>query len=79
MPTRADGPAIRRLREQRGLTAAQVAAAVGISGTLLSRIEGGLRNGSPLTRLNIASFFGVDPSQITYTSTERRLPDKRAA
>lgn len=77
MTTRADGAAIRRLREARGLGATQLAAAAGIKNRLLSKIELGHLNGSPMTRLKIAHALGVHLSAITYEVPNQRT--KQAA
>lgn len=66
MATKANGPVIRRLRERQGLNCTQLAAAVDISRFYLSRIECGLRDGSPAVRLRIANALGVDLDDITY-------------
>jgi transcriptional regulator with XRE-family HTH domain len=74
MTTKADGDAIRRLREARGLGCTHLADAAGIDKRLLSKIELGHLDGSPLTRLKIAKALGVEPTDFTY-----EVPSKRAA
>lgn len=65
--TKANGAAIRRLREERGLHGYQLAAAAGIDKRLLSKIELERLNGSVPTRFKIAKALGVELSEITYT------------
>jgi transcriptional regulator with XRE-family HTH domain len=76
--TKSDGAAIRRLREERGLHAYELAERAGIAKRFLSQIENDLRDGSAPTRLKIARALGVPLSQITYT-VDRRPRTRRVA
>ncbi len=80
MPTKSNGPAIRRLREQEGITRTQLARRAGIHLSVMSRIESGEKNGSPATRLALAHALGVNLDAITHDVPRRpRMPRLEAA
>ncbi|GAA0527034.1 hypothetical protein GCM10010172_04440 [Paractinoplanes ferrugineus] len=64
MPTRADGAAIRRLREDKGLSIPQLAAQAGLDRVSVYRIENGFRHGNEDSRLKLANALGVPVSTI---------------
>ncbi|BAL87376.1 putative DNA-binding protein [Actinoplanes missouriensis 431] len=66
MPTYSDGDTIRRLREEQGLNLTQFAERVGKDRGYVSRIENGLANGSPATRLAMARVLNVPLTRITF-------------
>jgi transcriptional regulator with XRE-family HTH domain len=78
MPTKTNGSAIRRLREEKGWTSQDLARAVGIHPGFMSKIENDVLNGSPKTRLAIAVALNVPLSDITYF-TQRQPRSKQAA
>jgi transcriptional regulator with XRE-family HTH domain len=69
--TKSNGPEIRRLRDAQGLGCPQLADLAGIDRRFLNKIERGLQDGSPRTRLSLAQALGVDLSQITYSVPTR--------
>jgi transcriptional regulator with XRE-family HTH domain len=62
MPTRTKGDEVRRLREEAGLTGAELARRLGFNKGYLFRIENGAQHGSPKTRLRIAKALGSTTS-----------------
>jgi transcriptional regulator with XRE-family HTH domain len=72
MRTLTDGDKIRRLREEQGLTAPQLAAKAGIKYQHLNKIENNLREGGPAVRLAIATALGVPLDAITFRAHSRR-------
>lgn len=72
MRTLTDGDKIRRLREEQGLTAPQLASKAGIKYQHLNKIENNLREGGPAVRLAIANALGVPLGDITFRATSRR-------
>jgi len=66
MPTKADGPAIRRLRENKGLSIPQLADLCQLDRVSIYRIETGMRHGNDASRLRIAQALGVELSDISY-------------
>jgi HTH-type transcriptional regulator, competence development regulator len=66
------GAYLRQLREQRGLLLREVAAAVPMDSTLLSKIERGSRFPTPETAELLAKFFGVPFGELE----RRRLASK---
>ncbi|WP_045740927.1 helix-turn-helix domain-containing protein [Actinoplanes rectilineatus] len=80
MPTKSNGPAIRRLREREGLTLTQLAQRAGIHLSVMSRIESGEKSGSPRTRLSLAHALGVELDVITHNVPHQpRTPRLEAA
>lgn len=70
MRTKLDGDAVRRLREEQGLSTRQLALAIDKDPSYVWRLEEGRRPyGSPKTRLDIAKALGVDLAQITTTES----------
>lgn len=65
MPTKADGEAIRRLREDKGLTCLQLAKQLGYNDAFIWKIENEVQFGSPASRRKIADFFGVPVATIS--------------
>lgn len=55
---------LRAARKRRGMTQAEVAAAVGIAQGFLSAIEAGTRRGSPETMRKLAEVLGLPPEQF---------------
>ncbi|WP_433731163.1 helix-turn-helix domain-containing protein [Actinoplanes sp. CA-051413] len=76
--TKSNGAEIRRLREAQGVGCPQLADKVGIDRRFLNKIENGLQDGSPATRLKIAQALGVDLTQITYTVPTQRRAEQAA-
>jgi transcriptional regulator with XRE-family HTH domain len=71
MRTKLDGDAVRRLREEQGLSTLQLAHAVGKNRTYIWRLEEGKRlYGSAKTRLDIARALGVGLAEITLTEPD---------
>ncbi|WP_435109424.1 helix-turn-helix domain-containing protein [Nocardiopsis synnemataformans] len=60
------GPALAALRDAYGITQADMAAALGISGAYLSNIEAGRRPGTMSLARAAAAHLGVDLVAITY-------------
>jgi transcriptional regulator with XRE-family HTH domain len=84
MPTKADGEAIRRLREDKGLTCSQLAKRLGYNDAFIWKIENGVQGGSPASRKEIANFFGVPVETISRVvdrkpRAKRSIPTQRAA
>jgi transcriptional regulator with XRE-family HTH domain len=84
MPTKADGEAIRRLREDKGLTCSQLAKQLGYNDAFIWKIENDVQGGSPKSRRKIADYFGVSVAEISRTverkpRAKRTLPAQRAA
>jgi transcriptional regulator with XRE-family HTH domain len=84
MPTKADGEAIRRLREDKGLTCSQLAKTLGYNDAFIWKIENGVQGGSPDSRRKIADFFGVSVADISRVvdrkpRTKRDLATQKAA
>ena len=66
---RANGPAIRAMRERTGMTKTQLARATGIDRTHLHRMESGERQGTPAQLVAIAHILEVP---VTVVSTSDR-------
>ena len=66
---RANGPAIRALRERTGLTKTQLATATGIDRTHLHRIENGERKGTPTQLVAIARVLDVPVTVVSTSDT----------
>ncbi|CAA9418906.1 MAG: hypothetical protein AVDCRST_MAG01-01-2117 [uncultured Rubrobacteraceae bacterium] len=64
------GPAIRRVRRERGLTQEEVAREVGSSVAHLSRLESGTRQPSLDGLLRVAAALGVEVSKLLEASEE---------
>lgn len=64
------GPAIRRVRRERGLTLEQVAGEVGSSVAHLSRLESGTRQPSLEGLLRVAAALGVEVGELLEASEE---------
>jgi transcriptional regulator with XRE-family HTH domain len=58
------GGRIRRLREEKALTQAELAEAAGITAVQVGRIERGLSYPHPRTRRRIAEALGVGPKEL---------------
>jgi len=58
------GGRIRRLREEKALTQAELAEAAGITAIHLGRLERGLSYPHPRTRRRIAEALGVGPKEL---------------
>lgn len=65
MRTQADGEAIRRLREEKGLTLLDLSRISGISHAHLCRLENEDRLGSTTMRTRLAQALGVGISEIS--------------
>ena len=65
MRIKSRGDVIRRLREEQGMTSAQLAAKAGIDPGFLSRIENQRGAGSIQTRTKLAEILGVTLADIT--------------
>lgn len=61
---RLDGPKIKRLREDDGLTQRDLCRAASISPTFLSQIEGGVRGCSPHVAERLASVLGTSIAEL---------------
>ena len=59
-----DGPKVRRLREERGLSLRQLAALVPCSAGALSMIETGARGASPGMAYRLASELGTSVAEL---------------
>lgn len=70
--TKTDGAIVRRLRLELGLEGPELAARVGISNQFLNKIENGLQDGSPKTRLALARELGHPLTDITYEIPTRQ-------
>ena len=57
---RFDGEALKRLREQRGMSQRELAAAVGVNSATISRLENGQRQPKVVTAARIAQAFELD-------------------
>lgn len=66
------GERIREARSARGVSQADLAAAVGVSNSYLSHIEAGRRPVSEQIRLQVAITLGIDPQQL-----EEGIPSDR--
>lgn len=76
----ADGAAIRRLREQRGLTATQLAASANCSAQTIMSVETGHRNLSLQNAIAVARALDVELSAIaTVTATDEEVAAAREA
>ena len=73
MPTKADGAAIRRLREERGLSIPRLAELADLDRVSVYRIEIGTRHGNDASRLKIANALGVPLSEISYFIPPQRI------
>ena len=64
---------LKQVREGRGLTAAVVAAAVGIDQSYYSKLENGKANASPATAAKLSAYFegAVTPMEILYPTAEQ--------
>jgi transcriptional regulator with XRE-family HTH domain len=79
MPTKTNGATVRRLREDKGITIAQLARDAGLTRDLVWKIEHAKINGSPQTRKALADALNVTLDDITsftpppscHTSTEQ--------
>jgi transcriptional regulator with XRE-family HTH domain len=69
------GPAIRRLRRERGMTLEELAGEIGTSGAHLSRLESGGRQPSLEGFLRVAAALGVEVDELL-TAPEEPEPDK---
>jgi transcriptional regulator with XRE-family HTH domain len=69
-PQTALGEAVRRLREDKGLTQEAVAHAAGVHPTWVSRLEGGALNPSWGMVARVAAGLGVEVSEVA-RATER--------
>lgn len=58
------GEILRELRESKGLLLRQVAAAIQIDPTLLSKIETGVRKATKEQIVNLANFFKADEKEL---------------
>lgn len=67
------GKYIGKLRHQRGDTVGEVAAFLGISQDLLSKIERGQRNPTKDLVIKLASYFGADETKMWMTSLNDRI------
>ncbi len=67
-----DGQAVREIRLAMGLSAAEVAAATGISRASLCNVEAGRRHPRTVVVLAIARALGVHPDRITIAAETRR-------
>lgn len=81
MPTKSNGAAIRRLREEKGLNCSQLAEIANLGRDVVWKVENGTISGSPKTRLAIAKALGVDLAEITFfvKSPKSRLVEADAA
>lgn len=63
-------------REEKGLTQKEAAKAIGISYSMLVKLENGLRGTSDKTKVKIASFYGLSIQEIFFensiTNSEKR-------
>lgn len=78
MRTQANGEAIRRLREEQGLTLTQLARQAKVSLAHLSRMENGDRQGSHTIRRKVAEALGAAITDISIP-VPRAPRDKAAA
>lgn len=78
MTTKVDGAALRRLREERGIGATQLANQAGIDRKLLNKLEVGRLAGSPMTRYKVAQALGVDLGAFTYQVPSQRVAKQAA-
>lgn len=78
MRTKSDGPAIRHLREAKGLSNADLADLAGVSRPFMWRIENGERNGGAAVHYRIAQALEVDVPAITI-SDNASVADRQAA
>lgn len=60
-----------RLREERGLTQAELADKLGISPSAMSNYEQGIRIPRDEIKVRIAEFFGVSILDVFYASVKR--------
>lgn len=60
-----------RLREERGLTQAELADKLGISPSAMSNYEQGIRVPRDEIKVRIAEFFGVSILDVFYASVKR--------
>ena len=58
------GPRVRELRQERGITLDEMAVAVGISASHLSRMERGMSAPSFMLASRLAAALGVQPSEL---------------
>jgi transcriptional regulator with XRE-family HTH domain len=65
MPTKTDGATVRRLREDKGITIAQLARDAGLGRDVVWKIEHNVFNGKPQTRKAIADALNVSLDAIT--------------
>lgn len=77
MPPRADpqatlGEAVKRLREDRGLTQEALAHAAGVHPTWLSRLEGGALNPSWGMVARVAAGLGIELSELAKAAESLR-------
>jgi transcriptional regulator with XRE-family HTH domain len=73
------GATIKALREARGLTATELARAIGVSGPLISLIESGDRRATIVNCQAIANVLGVGIAAITVRNYERIADDPAKA
>ncbi len=64
MDKKALGAKVRRLREEKALTQAELAEMAGITAIHLGRLERGESYPRPRTRRRIAEALGVDPKEL---------------
>lgn len=73
------GPRLRRLREERGLTQAAMAAKLGISPSYLNQLEHNQRPLSVSVLLSLSGTFGIDPQDFSGEEEARMVAELRDA
>ncbi|CDI58567.1 helix-turn-helix transcriptional regulator [Lactobacillus helveticus] len=58
-----------KLRIDRGLNQKEAAKKIGISQSMLSSLEQGIRSGSDATKIKIANFYGTSVEYIFFANT----------
>lgn len=71
------GVRLRRLREERGLTQAALARALGISASYVNQIESNQRPLTARVRFRLADTFGVDPAEFSTEAADRLVAQLR--
>lgn len=65
-----------RLRKERGLSQEKVAKEIGISQSMLSSLEKGVRLGSDATKIKLANFYGKSVEYIFFANTDSYCNNK---
>ncbi|MEM9031549.1 MAG: short-chain fatty acyl-CoA regulator family protein [Pseudomonadota bacterium] len=73
------GPTLRRLRQERGQTQAEMAAALGLSTSYVNLLENNQRSLSVSVLTSIADVYGIDWKELTGDSATERLGALRSA